>query len=140
MSVLKPVITPRTSLTSSILFQPSAKPGDLLPNPPAVVRVGHEREVALEALDGRAVGVQLHGYGGAVAELVGVVRVEDQQAVDRRGGVLQVAPRQVRRLQVRELAGQDLLRREGAEGMLAQAYAAAVDVVAELLQLGRRQH
>src|ERR1051325_1716232 len=133
MSVLKPVITPGTSLTSSILFQPAAKPGDLLADAPSGVGVGHEHEIALEALDGRAVGVQLHGHGGAVAELVGVVAVEDEQAVDRRRGVLQVAPRQVGRLQMRQLARQDLLPREGAEVMLAQAYAAAVDAVEELL-------
>src|ERR1041385_543185 len=39
-----------------------------------------------------------------------------------------------------ELARQDLLRRERAEGMLAQAHAAAEDVIEQLLQLDRREH
>jgi len=75
--------------------------------------------LSAEAVDGQLVGVHLRGDGGAVAQLVRIVRVEDEQPVDRRRRMRQVVPREVRGFQVRELAREDLLRGERPQMMFA---------------------
>jgi len=100
-----------------------------------ILSVRHQGEVALETVDRHLVCVHLGGDGGAVADLEGIVFVEDEQPVARCRGARQIVSREIGRLQVRELAREDFSGGEGAQVMLAQFDPAAVDGVEQLLDL-----
>src|SRR5216683_1363865 len=155
MSVLKPVITRAPPAAETRVYNASRHPerrralvlldkrtqiGDLLPDASLIVGMCGQGQITLKALHGEIVNVHLHRQRGASAQLLRVALVEDQQPVDRCRGAGKVVTRQVRRLQLRELARENLASRERPEVMLPQLHPAAVDAVENLLQLRRRQH
>src|SRR5579859_933111 len=99
----------------------------------------HEREIALETVDRHFVGVHLCGDRSAVANLVRIVLIEDQKPVARRGRVRQIMTGEVRRLQMRKLAGEDLLCGERAQMMFAELDATAIHAIEQLLDFDVRQ-
>ena len=77
--------------------------------------------------------MHLHGDRRAIPQFVRIVPVENEQSIDGRRRSRQIVLREVRGLQVGQLAGQDLLRGERTKVMLAQPHAAAIHRVQKFL-------
>src|SRR5215212_19500 len=71
------------------------------------------------------VSVHLHRQAGAVANLICIAVVEDEQPVDRCGRTREIVLREIRGLELRQLAREDLARRERSQVVLAQLDTAA---------------
>src|SRR5688500_10019609 len=97
--------------------------------------MGKERQIPLQGLERLRIAVRTHRHHGAIAHLVGVVLIENEEAINGCEGAIKIIVSHVHGLQVGKQFCQDLPLGAVTQMMLAEPDASTEYLIQELLTL-----